>query len=843
LKNAKRIYATLFAALMLVGLSSPFSPLAFLTPASAAGTTARLDPVLNITLIVPPNNPTRIAYGQMVVTGLQNLGINASLKVIPWGQYFDRCLYPNSTTQGKTYADGGFDFNCVGYGMGPDPDPYQMYHSSEFASNTGVGGNYYLWANTINDYLCNEIHHETNQTKLTQELQQWQALVYDEIPSVALYYLKDIVPIAKNLNPTPFTTNFYPNWPGVEAWSYTSSPLTSVTLAQYTPCGIYGLSPASGYTDALQVSGYGPIFGEMGGFGLLSRGPAPTWAVQPYMAYGNYTHSADCKSWTFWIRPGIKFQNEEELDARDVVYTFRYAMTPDWGSLNHDYFAQILGSNTSVYWAGEQGTLGAGEPLNYYKVHFNLPETYAYFMQKICTTSIMPASVIVNNSHGIPSYLNWHPEQNLTNIRNFVPYSPYNTGPGSAYNTGSGTCKYYGKNGTLLAASGPFGAGPYKFVSYNSVTGSLHLTKFMGYFNRAALEGAGEYKIVDYNVTYIGPEVDKLITPSNVSVAISALKAGTVQVLDPNYRFENYMGNLSSSFCQWAVHNGFIAQELGFNMQHPIFGTGLGTPVGMADVTKAAEAAKHMRRGIEYLFLKDSILKNMTNGYATYGVTSVVTRATSYFNDQIMLRNDTTLNQRLLAIKEFEAAGYHLFVDLTLLSGTYALTPSWCFKQYGFSIQTDGASGVNVKFFSLPPPGTGSPPAGKLAIVYLDIHGVKLVGSNETVLYIYYNVTRCQQLGVDENTLAINIWNSTPTGHWSALPSTHLELNSTHGLLFAVAPHFSYFGVFGTSAQGGGQPGGAGTTVVIVIAAVAVVVVAGITVLLKRRGNIGKKRS
>ena len=830
MNNTKMLYAVFFASLMLVGLSYPYSPLALLTPASAAGTTARVDPVLNITLIVPPNNPTRIAYGQMVVTGLQNLGISASLKVIPWGQYFERCLYPNSTTQGKPYADGGFDFNCVGYEMDPDPDPYQMYHSSQFATYGGSGMNYYLWANTINDYLCNEIHHEANQTKLMQELQQWQALVYDEMPSVALYYSKNVVAFAKNLDSTQFATNYLPRWPGVEAWTFTSSPLTSVTLGQIYDCGMEGLSPAQASGYQYESSGYAPIFGEMGYSGLLMRGPSPAFDVQPYMAYGNYTHSADYKNWVFWIRPGIHFQNGETLDARDVVYTYRYCLTSSWTSTWMSYspnqvvygMPQVLGSNKSVYWAGEAGTPGATEATNLYKVHFNLPDTYAYFLQKICTFPIMPASVFVNSSSGIPSYSSWAPSPTMT--ANF-----YTT----AFNTGVGSYHYYGKNGSLLVGIGPLGAGPYRFVSYNPSTG-IHLTKFMGYFNRAALEGAGEYGIVDY---YVRPILKN-------SDAISALQAGSVQVLDSTYFFEKnatQLGLLNPSFCHLATYNGYVVQEVGFNMRHPIFGTGLGTPVGMADVTKAAEAAKHMRRGIEYMFLKDSILKNMTNGYGTYGVTSVVTRATSYFDDQIVLRNDTTLNQRLLAIKEFEAAGYHFYVDLMPLSATAAGTPDWCFGQYGCNLRTEGAGSVSVKFFSLPPPGTTAPPTGKLAILYLDVHGVKLVGSNETILYVYYNVTRCLQLGVDEKTLALNIWNSTPIGHWSALPSSQLRLNSTHGVLFAVAPHFSYFAVFGASSSGGGQLGGAGTTVIIAVAAVAVVVVAGAVLLLKRRGP-GKRR-
>nr|MDO8134898.1 ABC transporter substrate-binding protein [Candidatus Njordarchaeum guaymaensis] len=588
----------------------------------------------------------------------------------------------------------------------------------------------------------------------------------------------------------------------------------SVTMAQ-TGLG-NSFSPAHSGGDSRCLARYAPIYGEMGGFGLMIRGPPSTWTMLPYMAYGNYTHSADFKKWNFTIRPGIMFQNGEELDARDVVYTLRYSMTPAWSSATGWYIREMLGSNTSVYWAGEEGTPGAGEPLNYYKVHFSLPDTWAYFLSKIGGASIMPASVIVNSSSGIPDYADWHPD--LANTANFQ-YTSFSTGDGSTY-------KYYGKNGSLLIGSGPFGAGPYRFVNYDSGTNTIHLTKFMGYFNRAALEDAGKYKIVDYYV--------KLVT--NVNDAIHDLSTGSVQILDSGYGFQDYVGHqINSSFCKWVVYDGFTVQELGFNMQHPIFGTGLGTPVGMANASRAAEAAKHMRRGIEYLFLKDTILKNMTHGYGTYGVATSVPRATWFFNNQIVLRNDTVLNQRLLAIKEFEAAGYHFYVDLTR-TGINATTPSWCFGQYGFLIRTSGADNVSVIFFALAPSGIGTPPPGKLPLVYLDIHGVRLEGSNEIILYVYYNVTLCVQLGIDENSLALYIWNSTATS-WSALPSTHLSLNSTHGLVFAVAPHISYFAVFGTLPRGGGI----GYIEIIAIGAVVVVGVVAAVIFLRRRGARGGK--
>jgi hypothetical protein len=135
-----------------------------------------------------------------------------------------------------------------------------------------------------------------------------------------------------------------------------------------------------------------------------------------------------------------------------------------------------------------------------------------------------------------------------------------------------------------------------------------------------------------------------------------------------------------------------------------------------------------------------------------------------------------------------------------ILVGTNATTPPSYFAQYGVGITTNGASNVTLISSSSSLVGTGAPPAGMSALIYLDITGVRLPGSSQIILYVYYNATRCAQLGIDENTLSICLWNTTgTTPRWQTLTSTHLSLNSTCGVIFASVPHFSYFAVFGVS--------------------------------------------
>jgi ABC-type transport system substrate-binding protein len=64
-------------------------------------------------------------------------------------------------------------------------------------------------------------------------------------------------------------------------------------------------------------------------------------------------------------------------------------------------------------------------------------------------------------------------------------------------------------------------------------------------------------------------------------------------------------------------------QELGFNMQNPILGTGLGTPLGMSNPSEAANASRDVREAISYAIPRLEIVQQLLNGYGVPGKTSV----------------------------------------------------------------------------------------------------------------------------------------------------------------------------------------------------------------------------
>jgi ABC-type transport system substrate-binding protein len=98
---------------------------------------------------------------------------------------------------------------------------------------------------------------------------------------------------------------------------------------------------------------------------------------------------------------------------------------------------------------------------------------------------------------------------------------------------------------------------------------------------------------------------------------------------------------------------------MGFNMQNPILGTGLQTPVGKANPANAAEAARHVRQAISYLIPRDLIVSQLLNGAGVSG-TTVLGAFGSGYQDSSVKSDPYDPN---LARAELAAAGYNTGVS------------------------------------------------------------------------------------------------------------------------------------------------------------------------------------
>jgi ABC-type transport system substrate-binding protein len=552
--------------------------------------------LFKITLIVPGPNPSRKAWAAIVENALDSAGIDASRVELDWDTVYSRALTPDNATVGKTYDEGGFDALFVGYAMGIDPDPFSLYDSSQFPP---LGQNYNLWNNSECDRLCQLIKTTTDETTRLQYVKQWQQLAYTEQPAATLLYTKETVAFDPTaLQGDPFILYHYPAWPRVKNWKLNpDTTQTSIVLAQTGPAPEEGLNPllSTSYYDLTVFDG---VFD-----GLAEREDLNTKAMMPALAT-SWEVASDQKSWTVHLRDGVTWHDGVAFTADDVKFTFDSYFNDDIGSPTGAFIKDIIGSTDNIV---------VVDPLT---VKFNLPKPYAYFVESVLAPPqgyIVPKHVLENVA---PADWKNH---------------PFNTASGS-YTVGSYT------------AHGPIGTGPYVYESYNPVTFSNKMTKNDNYWDKAALEAAGSFGIKTFYVQEI----------QDSDPAIAALKAGDVDVLDSQYSLSTKLGSIEKPWGDYVSYDAFGVQEMGFNMQHPVFGTGVDTPLGKQDPTRAAEAARYVRQAISHLIDRDTIISTILAGYGTPGVTTPITRVTAGFDTSLNAYSyDVTLAKSLLA-----AAGY-----------------------------------------------------------------------------------------------------------------------------------------------------------------------------------------
>jgi len=551
-------------------------------------------PYFKITLIVPGPNPSRKAWAQVVENSMDAIGIDAVRVELDWDTVYSRALTPDESVVGLTYDEGGFDALFVGYAMGIDPDAFTLFHSSQFPP---TGQNYYLWNNSESDRLANLIKETINKDTRMQYINQWQKLAFDEQPCATLHYGREVVAFDPTaLEAEPFETYHYPAWPRAKNWKLVADTADdTIVLAQTGP------APEEGLSDIVTTSYYDLTVFDNVFEGLAERWDLVDKEMVPALAT-SWEVADDDKTWTVHLRQGVTWHDGVAFTADDVKFTYDSYMNDAVASPQGAWYNSILGGPENVV------------VVDTYTVKFNLPTVYATFVEDVLSEYQLPKHVLENIA---PSDWRTH---------------PFNTGSGS-YTVGSYT------------AWGPIGTGPYWYAAYDPTTFSNCLIKNTNYWNKANLEADGTFQIETLFIQCI----------EDSDPAIAALKSGDVDVLDSQYGLQTKLASIVAPWGDYVEYDAFAVQELGFNMQHPVFGTGVDTPLGKQDPSRAAEAARYVRQAMSHLIDRQKIIDTILAGYGSPGVTTAITKVTAGFDESLgYYEYDETLAKSLLA-----AAGYN----------------------------------------------------------------------------------------------------------------------------------------------------------------------------------------
>jgi ABC-type transport system substrate-binding protein len=554
---------------------------------------AQDETLFDITIIAPGNaNMLRRQWGQIIANSLQQLGINARVVYLGWAPVYDRVFTPPEENVGKTYDEGGFDIMLVGWTPGLIPEASQLFYGSE-ESFAPTGNNYYLFNNTRANELMDAFITTTDQTELNQIAATLQTIFYEELPASQIFYSATPTAVTPELGGPALGTS-----PAGDGWLYFNAQpnpemITGKTSVVYASTGeIESLIPplSNSWYDTII---YSNIFG-----GLVMVAPDLSSYTVPNLLT-DWVPSENNYKWTFTCRSGVKWQDGADFTADDVVFSLWALMNPETGTQHQGSYTRAYGDNIEFttmqscdLWGGTSTTLGDGTrvgsitAVDATTVEVQLPDLipgkpYGYFDPYLLgyANNIIPKHIFEKMAPA-----EW-------------TESPFNTGEGSIDIGGT-------------TYTGPVGTGPYKWVDFDPVAQLVHLQKFDQYWNKTALEADGLFEVEDYYIRFIA---DK--TP-----ALAALKNEEVDILDPQYSIQVDIPTIDPSWGKVLLNEGTGRQEVGYNHQHPIIGTGVDTPLGKSDPSKAAEAAMYVRIAMDYAIPRQLIIDNLMAGYGQPGV-------------------------------------------------------------------------------------------------------------------------------------------------------------------------------------------------------------------------------
>lgn len=585
-RSAKYIVQGIAMALLIYVIASSAVPCLF-TTAYAQGPS-----LFSVTLIAPTGgNTVRRQYSSIITSNMISLGIDAKLFYVNFDQLSNR-LFAATAPAGSSFSQGGYDIGFIGWGYTAFVPDFRANFDGRPAYLPPSGSNYAYYNNPQVNAIFDKLYSSTDPATQVQLTHQFQEIVFNDAPYNYIYETIDPVPRAAK-----FTAWGDPNvysevtFPDVQHWAGSDS-LTMAEGSNIFPGNT--LNPANTASSNSFYAAY-VWFQIMGGY---LQEPDPRTSSYIMGTAKSITPSADGLTWTVDIKPGVTFQDGVEATADDFVYT-QYALTnPATASVGLGSNVQYLGSKVTFTFlngtsriddnTGPQvpETDGSWKAISKYEFQFHIPQIYAFTSTVYCAFAPLPMHIMEN-----------------------FPFESWDSAP---FSTASAPYTYkwdatrYGGSGSYTAV-GPVGAGPYYLQNYDFTNNIATLVKYPGYWNATGLQALGQFTVNTYKVQWIGSK----------DAAIAALKNGQVDLLDYNYALAKdkpTLQQIPNINIITATELGW--QEMGFNMNNPVFGTGVDTPLGKSNPSQAGEAARLIRKAISHLIPRDLIVSQLLAGSA-----------------------------------------------------------------------------------------------------------------------------------------------------------------------------------------------------------------------------------
>ena len=480
-------------------------------------------------------------------------------------------IYPRRNKgDGKTYVDGGWDAYLERYYYASlKPTPDSLFSSKTLPP---AGQNYYYVEDKVIDADLDQYSGSVDLAVQDRAIKAFQKRWLETEPLTILFYPEDVIatnPKLSGFDATTFRPVFYPR---PENWTIDGAgPDATAAFACWPlPDAVLPMY-GQGYNDS-NVSG--PVYDQ-----LLAYDSWQNKQLVPALAQ-SVDESADGKTWVVNLRPGVLWHSGEPFTAEDVKFTYDLVVDPAAASDNRAVVLDVFG-----------GSADACKITGPLQVTFTLPK-YSLLMKEfvLSAISIMPKHAYADIK---PDQLRGHTVNTWR-----APFT-VKTGKGS-----------YTSNGAI-------GTGPWICGGFDQARKSYSYTKNPHYWQKTT-GNVGTY----YHVAIQGTDA-----------VLAALKNGDIDAHDPLYDVGVQAGTIDTSWGKVLRFDSFKWQHICYNMRHPVFGTGVDTPLGKQDPSRAAEAAAYIRKAFSFSIPRDEIIKQMAGGYGQPGTVPIPFSAPEYDHD------------------------------------------------------------------------------------------------------------------------------------------------------------------------------------------------------------------
>lgn len=522
-------------------------------------------PFFKLYLMIPNNQPARVAWGTLAAQQMQKLGIEVVSSLVPFTAIAPR----RSRGDGKTHVDGGWDAYLERYYYPSiEPSPLQLFGSMNMPPS---GQNYYYVADGEIDRALTEVASSVRPEDRRDGFRAFAKRWYDIQPMTILFYPQDVIatnPKLRGMDATTYNPVFYPR---PEHWTIEGTREGTAAFASWPQPSSLLPMYSIGYHES---NVFGPAYDRLYDY--------KSWndkSLVPALATG-HTMSEDGKHWVITLRPGVRWHSGEEFTAADVKFTWDTLMNKAYGSQYQSVMQALFGSPDAYKVTGR------------HEITVDLPRYSAEFLNSVLGAyAVMPEH----------AYKDIKPEA----MR------------GHTASTWLGTYAVTTTDGKTFTARGAVGTGPWVPQGFDPSRKAYRFTRNESYW-KPHTGNIKTFFIVNINGT---------------DACLSALKAGEIDAHDPMYDIGSVVSTIDPAWGKVVTFDSYKWQHICYNLRHPVFGTGVETPMGKQDPARAAEAAALIRQAISHAMPRDEIVKQIAGGYGNPGTVPLAWTAPEYDHD------------------------------------------------------------------------------------------------------------------------------------------------------------------------------------------------------------------